>query len=76
MNKEIINYQGNLYWVYRKVKQTQINQEFISDLKGYWLCDLVVRDKNSENPKNTLYDNEESLKYHNLDFRNILGRLI
>jgi hypothetical protein len=51
VNKEIINYQGNLYWVYRKVKQTQINQEFISDLKGYWLCDLVVRDKNSENPK-------------------------
>lgn len=51
MNKEIINYQGSLYWVYRKVKQTQINQEFISELKGYWLCDLVVRDKNSENPK-------------------------
>jgi hypothetical protein len=51
VNKEIINYQGSLYWVYRKVKQTQINQEFISDLKGYWLCDLVVRDKNSENPK-------------------------
>jgi hypothetical protein len=51
VNKEIINYQGSLYWVYRKVKQTQINQEFISELKGYWLCDLVVRDKNSENPK-------------------------
>lgn len=51
MNKEIINYQGSLYWVYRKVKQTQINQEFISELKAYWLCDLVVRDKNSENPK-------------------------
>jgi hypothetical protein len=29
----------------------KINQEFISELKGYWLCDLVVRDKNSENPK-------------------------
>jgi hypothetical protein len=51
VNKEIINYQGSLYWVYRKVKQTQINQEFISELKAYWLCDLVVRDKNSENPK-------------------------
>lgn len=50
MNRELINYHDKLYWVYRKVNQTQIKQEFISDIKQYWLCDLVVRDRNSENP--------------------------
>lgn len=50
MNKELINYHDKLYWVYRKVNQTNIKQEFISDIKQYWLCDLVVRDRNSENP--------------------------
>jgi hypothetical protein len=50
MSKELINYNNNLYWVYRKVKQSHIKQDFISEMKGYWLCDLVVRDRNSEQP--------------------------
>lgn len=51
INKELINYQDKLYWVYRKVKQSQVKQEYITDLKDYWLCDLVVRDRNSEDSK-------------------------
>lgn len=51
INKELVNYQDKLYWVYRKVKQSQIKQEHISDLKEYWFCDLVVRDRNSEDSK-------------------------
>jgi hypothetical protein len=51
LNKELVNYQDKLYWVYRSVKQTQVKTELISDLKEYWLCDLVVRDKNTENSK-------------------------
>jgi len=27
-----------------------MKQEFISEIKEHWLCDLVVRDRNSENP--------------------------
>lgn len=51
INKELVNYQDKLYWVYRKVKQSQVKQEYITDLKEYWLCDLVVRDRNSEDSK-------------------------
>jgi hypothetical protein len=50
MNKELVNYHDKLYWVYRKVNQTRMKQEFISEIKEHWLCDLVVRDRNSENP--------------------------
>ena len=51
LNKELVNYQDKLYWIYRKVKQSQIKNEFISDLKNFWMCDLVVKDKNSDDAK-------------------------
>lgn len=46
--KELINYNDKLYWIYRKVKQTQINENDINDIKDMWLCDLVLRTKNQE----------------------------
>lgn len=51
LNKELINYQDKLYWVYRRINQSQVKSEFISDLKDYWLCDLVVRDRNNQESK-------------------------
>ena len=45
LNKELINYQDKLYWVYRRVNQTQVKSEFIPELKDFWMCDLVVRDR-------------------------------
>jgi hypothetical protein len=51
MNKELVNYQDKLYWVYRKINKSQVRQEFVTDLKDFWFCDLVVRDKNSEDSK-------------------------
>lgn len=48
INKELINYQDKLYWVYRKVKQSQVKQELITELRDFWMCDLVVRDRNSD----------------------------
>jgi len=51
LNKELVNYQDRLYWVYRKVKQTQVKSEHITDLRDYWLCDLVVKDRNSDDSK-------------------------
>lgn len=50
-NKELVNYQDKLFWIYRKVKQSQVKNESISDLKEYWMCDLVVRDRNTEDSK-------------------------
>ena len=51
LNKELINYQDKLYWVYRRVNQSQVKSEFISELKDFWMCDLVVRDRNNQESK-------------------------
>ena len=48
LNKELINYNNKLYWVYRKVKQHQVNSEKINDLREYWMCDLVVKHRNQQ----------------------------
>jgi hypothetical protein len=44
--KEFVNYQDKLYWIYRKVKQHQIKEGSVSDLKDFWMCDVVVKSKN------------------------------
>ena len=49
-NKELINYNDRLYWVYRKVRQTQIKENHINDVKEFWLCDLVLKTKNQDEP--------------------------
>ena len=50
--REYINYQDKLYWVYRKVNQSQVKEESVSDLKDFWMCDIVIKSKNQNN--NTL----------------------
>lgn len=47
-NKELINYKDNLYWIYRKVKQGHIPEDFIHEMKRFWGCDIVIKDKNQE----------------------------
>jgi hypothetical protein len=44
--REYVNYEDKLYWVYRKVKHYQVKEGSINDLKEFWLCDMVVRNKN------------------------------
>ena len=44
--KEFVNYQDKLYWIYRKVKQSQIKEGSVTDLKDFWLCDVVVKSRN------------------------------
>lgn len=44
--REFVNYQDKLFWIYRKVKQSQIKEGFVSDLRDFWLCDLVVKSTN------------------------------
>jgi len=44
--KEFVNYQDKLYWVYRKVKHHQVKEGSVNDLKEFWMCDMVVRNKN------------------------------
>lgn len=48
MNKELVNYQNKLYWVYRKIRQSQVKDGSISDLKEFWMCDMVVKSRNND----------------------------
>ena len=44
--KEFVNYQDRLYWIYRKVKHSQVKEGSVNDLKEFWHCDMVVRNRN------------------------------
>lgn len=46
LNKELVKYQDKLYWVYRKVKHSQVKEGSISDLRDFWRCDVTVRNRN------------------------------
>lgn len=41
--KELFNYQGKLYYIYRKIRDGSVKPEFINDLKEYWGCSTVVK---------------------------------
>jgi hypothetical protein len=47
LTKELVNYHDKLYWVYRKIKQSQVKEGSITDLKEFWMCDMVVKSKNN-----------------------------
>jgi hypothetical protein len=48
LNKELVNYQDKLYWVYRRIKHSQVKEGSINDLKEFWYCDMVVRNRNQQ----------------------------
>lgn len=52
--KEYITYQDKLFWVYRKVKQSQIKEGFVTELKDFWMCDIVLKSK-SQNDEILLF---------------------
>lgn len=45
---EYVNYQNKLYYIYRKIKITQIKEEIIQEVKDFWLCDLVLKYSNQD----------------------------
>lgn len=45
LSKELVGYQDKLYWIYRKVKQSQIVDGSIQDLKEFWMCDVAVKNR-------------------------------
>ncbi len=49
LNKELINYQDKLYWVYRRIKATSIKEGHTNDVKEHWMCDLVIKNRNDDN---------------------------
>lgn len=49
LGKELINYQNKLFWIYRRVKLTSIKEGFINDVRDFWKCDLVLKNRNLDN---------------------------
>ena len=45
LNKELVNYQNKLFYVYKKLKQDRIKDGYVNDIKDFWLCDVVVRSR-------------------------------
>jgi hypothetical protein len=48
LNKELVNYQDKLYWVYRRIKHSQVKEGSVNELKDFWYCDMVVRNRNQQ----------------------------
>jgi hypothetical protein len=45
LSKELMTYQDRLFWIYRKVKQEQINETRIQELREFWMCDMILKQK-------------------------------
>ena len=41
----MVVYQNKLYYVYRKLKTSQIKEGYLNDIKELWFCDVVVKNK-------------------------------
>ena len=45
LNKELVNYQDRLFYIYKKIKQDRIVEGSVNDLRERWGCDIVVKSK-------------------------------
>ena len=45
LNKELVNYQNKLFYIYKKIKQDRIKDGHVNDVKDFWGCDVVVRSR-------------------------------
>ncbi len=43
--KEMVVYQNKLYYVYRKLRTSQIKDGYLNEIKELWRCDVVVKNK-------------------------------
>jgi hypothetical protein len=43
LNREIINISNKLYYIYRRVNKDSIKEGYLSDVKEYWDCPMVVK---------------------------------
>lgn len=45
LNKELVNYQNKLFYIYKKIKQDRIKDGYVNDIKDFWSCDVVVKSR-------------------------------
>lgn len=46
LNKELVQYNNKLYWIYRKFKSSSIKEGKINDVRDLWNCDIVLKMRN------------------------------
>jgi hypothetical protein len=46
LNKELVQYNNKLYWVYKKFKSSSIKEGKINNVKDLWNCDIVLKTRN------------------------------
>lgn len=55
LGKETITYQEKLYYIYRKIKVSQLKNDFVLELKDIWLCDIVIKGRYQDNDESFLF---------------------
>ena len=48
LNKELVQYQNKLYYVYKKMRPGSIKDGYVNDVKDFWGCDVVVKGRNDD----------------------------
>lgn len=62
---EYVNFQDKLYYVYRKLRVSQIKEQYIQDIKQIWCCDIVLKYPNQ--PEDVLFFLREAQELEILD---------
>jgi hypothetical protein len=45
LNKELVNYQNKLFYIYKKLKQDRLKEGYVNEVKDFWGCDIVVKSR-------------------------------
>ena len=48
LNRELVQYQNKLYYIYKKMRSDSIKDGYVNDVKEFWECDVVVKSKNDD----------------------------
>ena len=55
IQREYINFQDKLYYLYRKIRSSEVKEEDIQELKEHWHCDIVIKNKTQNEGEEILY---------------------
>ena len=48
LNRELVQYQNKLYYIYKKMRSDSIKDGYVNDVKEFWECDVVVKSRNDD----------------------------
>lgn len=60
LNKELVKYQDRLFWLYRKINADNVKSEHVQDVKDFWMCDIVLKQKTPQGSEVLLFLREIS----------------